>query len=203
MKRAFTIFISFLFLLTFFSIDTDYSFDAGLLPSAEAGVLLRGRQRIRARLRVRPRMNLFMRYPSSAQIAGRSNPNLGSRGNSLDSSRQIEEQQKAEADYYKKYMKWRDKEVKAQKRALDKAKKDYERRQLAAKKSRASAVRTERKAKSIQDAPLNPWFSSSKKKPEAGGVLDLQKEKTGDDKGKDPNRRVPLLKQIWRAIFGG
>lgn len=204
MKRVLATLFSLLFITTICALD------ANLVPSAEAGVLVRNQRRILIRLRRLPRMHLAKRYPTSSKVIGRTNPALTGTGRTVDASKQIENEQKAEEDYNKKYEKWRQKQIKFEKRRAEKERKDQHERALAAKKARENQIRKARKVQSIKDAPLNPWFGSKKAESASGTadgksqVMDLGKGK--DDasaaKAKDPNRRVPLLKQIWHAIFG-
>ena len=197
MKRVFVALFSFIFITSIFA------FDASLVPTADAGVLVRNQRRILIRLRRTPRMHLSKRYLTSSKVGGRTNPSLNGSGKTLEASKQIDAQQKAEEDYNKKYEKWRQKQIKIEKKAIEKEKRASQERAVAAKKAREAQMRKARKVASIKEAPLNPWFGSKKKEDgKPGSVMDLGKGKDDATKAKDPSRRVPLLKQIWQAIFG-
>lgn len=165
---------------------------------AHAGVLLRNQRRIAIRLRRLPRMHLMQRPDSSSEVIGKTNPRTsGSSRSSIDATRQVDAKMKADEEYRTKYIKWREKQIKLQKRQIEKEKKAERERQVAAKRSREVALKKSKRAESIKEAPLNPWFGSKKAK--ETGVIELGKD---GNKQKDPNRRVPLLKQLWRAVFG-
>lgn len=198
MRRLIVVGLSGLFL---FALSILPICDSVLVSEAEAGVLLRNQRRITLRLRRLPRMRLATRYPTSSKVGGRTNPTLNGSGNkTLDSSRQIASRQKAEEEYFRAYQKWSQKQARVAKKNLEKERRQRQERIIALKKAREAKQREVRKVESIKQAPLNPWFSTATKKAEPGSnVLQLGGQ---ENKAKDPRRRVPLLKQIWQAIFG-
>lgn len=172
--------------------------DDTFVPQAEAGVLTHG-QSISVRLHQRPKLQPVQRYDSSSKVISKTNPKLKSKDSDLAPEKQIQAQQNAEEEWRKKYAKWREKSTKIQARAIEKEKKEQEDRVKKAKKLKEAEDRKLKKADSVREAPLNP--SSVDKKPKESSTLDLKKEST-ESKPKDTTRRVPLLKQLWHAIFG-
>lgn len=187
MRKALLLAITFSLLLANFFIP----------PTAEAGVLLRGR-RITAQLNSRPPRMSFMKVHKSTYAAARTQPSFGSKNYDLE----IDKIKRSELKYQEKYERWYQKQVEKLQRKRDKEERIQDKIAFEFKKKRDEMFKKAKKLAKAEELAKAEKSGSGGISSFFGGSSSSSASKVLDKDGQAPKKRVSIWTHFWRALFG-